>query len=377
MMCPTAAKAGSGPSGFLPSVADDSRFVKEARFYKKLDQLRVECELCPRRCKVADLERGYCGVRENRGGTYYTLVHSRPCSVGARDPIEKKPLYHYLPGTSAFSIATAGCNMECRFCQNWQISQFRPEQVRSIYMPPPEVARLAKRYDADTIAYTYSEPVVFCEYAHDAAKAARAAGVGSVIISNGYIEKPALVALCKQLTGVKIDFKGFTDEFYRKYCSGKLKPVLDTLVNLRDIGIWYELVVLLIPTLNDDTDDLRDMCRWIKSNLGPDVPVHFSRFHASYKIKHLSDTPLKTLEKAHRIAREAGLHYVYLGNVYGHHAESTYCPGCEKRLIRRTGYRIRVEGMKNGKCAKCGRPIPGVWSQEQALAGTWKSALER
>jgi len=376
MMCPLAPQVGGAVSGILPSTGGDQRFVKKAMFFKKLDQLRVECELCPRHCRVADMERGYCGVRENRGGTYYTLVHSRPCSVGPHDPIEKKPLFHYLPGTQAFSIATAGCNMECRFCQNWQISQFRPEQVRSIYMPPSEVARLAKRYGADTIAYTYSEPVIFYEFARDSAEAARAQGVGSVIISNGYINKAPLVEICKQLTAVKIDFKGFSNEFYRKYCSGTLQPVLDTLVSLHEIGIWYEIVVLLIPTLNDDPGELRDMCQWVYKHLGPDVPVHFSRFYPQYKIRDLPITPLRTLEEARNTALDAGLHYVYIGNVGGHPAESTYCPTCKNRLIRRVSYFVQIEGLKDGKCSKCGRPIPGVWSQEHALAGDWKSALK-
>lgn len=341
---------------------DDAQFVKEARYYKKLADLCVECELCPKACKVADLERGYCGVRENRGGTYYTLVHSRVCSVGPDDPIEKKPFSHYLPGTIAFSLATAGCNMECRYCQNWNISQYRPEQVQSQYLPPSAVAAAAKRFGAQTIAYTYSEPVIFYEYVYDCAVEARKHGLGNVIISNGYIKREPLVELCKVLSGVKIDFKGFTDKFYKEVCSGELQPVLDTLLTLRDAGIWYELVTLLIPTFNDSDQELQAMCAWIRKNLGPDVPIHFSRFHRMYKMLNLPSTPLKTLEKARKIALDAGLNYVYLGNVPGHEAESTYCPKCKDVLIKRYGYHIAANRLKDGACPGCKTRIPGFWS---------------
>jgi pyruvate formate lyase activating enzyme len=332
----------------------------EAMYYKKLPDIRVECELCPRACQVADLERGYCGVRENRDGKYYTLVHSRVCSLNA-DPIEKKPLFHYLPGTRAYSIATAGCNIECKFCQNWQISQFRPEQIDNIKLTPEEVIRFAQEKKCDTIAYTYSEPVVFYEYMYDTARVGKREGVGSVMISNGYIKKEPLVELCKELSAVKIDFKAFTEKFYKETCSGELKPVLETLVTLKEIGIWFEIVMLVIPTLNDSDKELNDMCSWIYENLGADVPVHFSRFSSRYKIKNLPPTPIKTLEKARNIAIESGLNFAYTGNVPGHPGESTYCPDCKEVLIKRVGYTILQYSLNVNKCGNCKHPIPGVW----------------
>jgi pyruvate formate lyase activating enzyme len=340
---------------------DEEEFpATEAMYYKQLPDIRVECELCPRACQVADLERGYCGVRENRNGKYYTLVHSRVCSLNA-DPIEKKPLFHYLPGTRAYSIATAGCNIECKFCQNWQISQFRPEQIDNIKLTPEEVIRFAKEKSCDTIAYTYSEPVVFYEYMYDTARVGKREGIGSVMISNGYIKKEPLVELCKELSAVKIDFKAFTEKFYKETCSGELKPVLETLVTLKEIGIWFEIVMLVIPTLNDSDKELKGMCSWIYENLGADVPVHFSRFHSTYKIKNLPPTPTKTLEKARNIAMESGLNFAYTGNVPGHPGESTYCPDCKEVLIKRVGYTILQYSLNGNKCGNCKHPIPGIW----------------
>ncbi len=336
--------------------------LKEVSFYKKLPDLKIQCEICPKQCEIADLERGYCGNKENRKGKYYSLVYGESCAAHI-DPIEKKPLFHYLPSTNAFSIASVGCNFECKFCQNWRIAQYRPEQVESFYLPPKEVVSLAKRKACPTIAYTYTEPVVFYEYMYDTAKLARSEGIGSVMISNGFINEEPLIKLCKQLTGVKVDLKAFTENFYKDYCSGELKPVLDTLKTLKKVGIWYEIVVLLIPTLNDSESEIREMCQWIKAELGVGVPVHFSRFHPMYKIKNLPSTPVKTLETARNIARETGLHYVYLGNVPGNEGESTYCPGCGELVIRRIGYHIIKNVIKGGKCPKCGHVIPGVWER--------------
>ncbi len=366
--------AGRAAADPLADFGPQRRFVKEAAFYKPLDNLRVQCLLCPKECRVADRERGFCGVRENRGGVYYTLVHSRPCSIGAADPIEKKPLFHYLPGTNAFSIATAGCNMECQFCQNWQISQFRPEQVRSRYLPPREVVRLARAQAAPTIAFTYSEPTIFFEYMYDTAKAARAQGVGGVMISSGFINGPPMRKLCEQLTAVKIDLKAFTERFYANVCAGHLQPVLDTLKTLKDTGIWFEIVVLVIPTLNDSRKELADMCQWVREELGPDRPIHFSRFYPTYRLRNLPPTPVETLTMARDIAMKAGLHYAYVGNVAGHPGEHTYCPRCRAVVIRRTGYATRLVGLWDGKCARCGQPIAGVWTQEQALH--WRERLK-
>ena len=339
----------------------------EAMFWEKRAEDKVQCALCPRACEVAKEERGYCGVRENQGGKYQTLVYGTLCSANI-DPIEKKPLFHYQPGTTAMSIATAGCNMECKFCQNWQISQFRPEQVDSVLVTPDKLVEACKARSCPTIAYTYSEPVIFYEYMHDTAALARKAGIGSVAISNGYIQEKPLRELCRHLTGIKIDFKAFSEKFYADQCAGKLQPVLATLEVLKDVGIWFELVVLIVSTLNDSADEVKQMSQWVVSHLGPDVPMHFTRFHPTYRLTNLPPTPVATLERCRQIALDAGVRYVYAGNVPMHPGENTYCHACKTELIRRVGYQISANTIKNGKCPKCGAAIPGVWSQEQALA---------
>jgi pyruvate formate lyase activating enzyme len=342
------------------ALAAEPERLHEVMFYKKLSDLRIECGVCPKKCTIADLERGYCGNKENRGGVYYTLVHSHPCTMHV-DPIEKKPLFHCLPSSLAYSIATAGCNFDCRFCQNWNIAQYRPEQIESAFIPPDAIVKEAREQNCVTIAYTYSEPVVFYEYMYDCACEGKQRGVGSVMISNGFINEEPLRKLCKQLTAVKIDLKSFSNRFYKDYCSGELEPVLKTLMILKDTGIWFEIVVLIIPTLNDSPAEIRVMTQWILKNLGPDVPLHFTRFHPMYKIKNLPPTPVNTLEACHKIARESGLHYVYIGNVTGHPAESTYCPRCNKQLIQRMGFSVLQNCIKNGTCS-CGQQIPGVWA---------------
>lgn len=348
--------AGGSESGQdAPELSDH-----EAMAYEKLDGKRIRCDLCPRECVVADRERGFCGVRENRGGTYHTLVYGRPCAVHV-DPIEKKPLFHFLPGTRALSIATAGCNVECQFCQNWRISQFRPEQVDSVHAPPRAIADAAGQHDCRSIAYTYSEPVVFSEYALDCAREGNRQGVKSVYISNGYIKAEPMRELCRELSAVKVDLKAFTQEFYEKYVRGKLKPVLQTLELLREEGMHTEIVVLLIPELNDGQDEIRKMARWIRKNLGPGVPLHFTRFYPAYRMKNRAPTPIRTLEKAREAAADEGLDYVYVGNVRGHQYESTYCAGCGERVIHRYGYRIIKSRIDGGKCENCGTEIPGVW----------------
>lgn len=340
----------------------NNQYLKEVMFYNKLEDLKIECGICPKKCRIADYERGYCGNKENRGGTYYSLVYARPCSIHV-DPIEKKPLFHYLPSTETFSIAAAGCNFECRFCQNWQIAQYRPEQIESSFMSPEMIVQQAIKQRAPTIAYTYSEPVVFLEYMFDCAREGRQKGIESVMISNGFINEEPLLSLCRHLTAVKIDLKAFTNDFYKNYCSGELEPVLTTLKLLRKINMWFEIVVLIIPTLNDSPDEIRKMCTWIVSTLGSDIPLHFTRFHPMYKVTNLPPTPVKTLETCHAIATGAGLHYVYLGNVPGHPAESTYCPKCGKIIIRRMGLSVMENTMDQGKCSYCGMPIPGRWDQ--------------
>ena len=333
----------------------------EARFYKKLEDREIECTLCPRACKLGDKERGYCGVRENIGGTYYTLVYGKACSRNL-DPIEKKPFFHFLPGQTALSIATAGCNVNCKFCQNWEISQVRPEQIRHIDLPPASVAAFAKQYRSPAIAYTYSEPVVFFEYMYDTSIEARKRGLRNLVITGGHINQEPLQELIKVVDGIKVDLKSFSQDFYTKYVRGELNPVLEAIQIVAKSKVWMEIVYLVIPTLNDSTEEIRRMCRWIKEEIGPDIPLHFSRFYPMYLMKNLPPTPLTTLENAYHTARQEGLEYVYIGNVPGHKSENTFCPGCNNIVIGRQGYRIEKIQIREGRCTFCQRSIPGVWT---------------
>ena len=347
-------------SASLPA-EDDSRFRVEARFYEKLTGKNVRCKLCPRECVVGDRGRGHCRVRENRDGKYYSLVHSRVCTAHI-DPIEKKPFFHFHPGALAFSIATVGCNVNCKFCQNWEISQARPEELPATYLPPTKVAALAKQNQCPAVAFTYSEPTVFNEFVTDTADAARAQGLKSVVISNGFIQQEPLKKLCGHVDAIKVDLKSFSPAYYRNVVNGELQPVLDTLLTLRKLGKWSEIVYLVVPTLNDRDPEFRDLARWIKSNLGPDVPIHFTRFHPLYLLKNLPPTPVATLERAKAIADAEGLHYVYIGNVPGHPAENTFCPKCRRLLIERAGFTITQMHIRAGKCEYCKHVIPGVWA---------------
>jgi pyruvate formate lyase activating enzyme len=331
-----------------------------ARWWKEAGEKRVECELCPRQCRVADRERGTCGVRENRDGKYYTLVHSRPCTSHV-DPIEKKPFYHVLPGKTAFSLAAPGCNMECKFCQNWEIAQVRPEQVHTVSARPNDIARLARDHGSPAIACTYSEPTVWSEYVYDIAVAAKAAGLRSLMISNGFIQSKPMTDLTDVLSAVKIDLKAFTDRFYQDQCRGELRPVLDTLRLLSKRKTWLEIVVLVILGLNDDEQEIRSLSRFVRDEVGPDVPLHFTRFRPSYRMMNVPSTPVRTLEHAREVALAEGLHFVYVGNIVGHPGNHTYCPGCKATIVRRSGLSLLENRLKAGKCPDCGRAIPGIW----------------
>jgi len=339
---------------------DDSRYHVEARFYEKLPDKMVRCKLCPRECVVAQGSRGYCRVRENRNGIYYTLVHSRIVSAHI-DPIEKKPFFHFLPGHMAFSVATAGCNVNCKFCQNWEISQARPEDLPAQYLPPKELAALAGENRCPVVSFTYNEPTIFNEYVTDAAEAARDAGLKSVVVTNGFIQQAPMKRVCQRADAIKIDLKAFSADYYRNVVNGQLQPILDTLVTIRKQGRWLEIVYLTVPTLNDREAEIRDMSRWIKAELGPDVPIHFTRFTPLYLLKNLPPTPVETLERAKAVADAEGLHYVYIGNVPGHPAENTYCPKCHHLVIERAGFTIKQMNLRKGKCQNCQNPIPGVW----------------
>jgi pyruvate formate lyase activating enzyme len=357
-------KAAALPSlvagGAATAAESDAQFITEAKFYEKLPHKKIKCKLCPRECVIDDRERGYCGARENRGGTYYSLVYSRVCAAHV-DPIEKKPFFHFYPGSLAFSIATAGCNVNCKMCQNWEISQVRPEQVRNIYLPPEKVAEVARESRCLSIAYTYSEPVIFYEYMVDCARAGHAAGVKSAVVTGGYIHQEPLKKLCEFVDAIKVDLKAFSEKYYKEVVNGELKPVLDALVTMRKQGMWTEIVYLVVPTLNDGDEELKGLAKWVKSELGPDVPLHFSRFHPEYLLKNLPPTPLNTLERAKAISDSEGLHYVYLGNVPGHPAESTYCPNCKRVVVERVGYTIRNMHLSKNRCRYCHQMIAGVW----------------
>lgn len=345
--------------GAAPVSANGS--PKEALYYRKLTGGSVRCEVCPRECVIGKGQRGYCGTRENRNGILYSLVYGQIASF-APDPIEKKPFFHVVPGSIAFSIATAGCNIRCKFCQNYTLSQAKPEDLRSISIAPERLASEAKRSGSQFIAYTYNEPTVFTEYVHDCAAAGKKDGLGSVVISNGYINPEPLDRLSEVITAYKVDLKAFTETFYRDITGGELAPVLATIKRLKKNGIWTELVHLTIPTLNDAEKDLREMGKWIMGEIGPDIPVHFTRFHPEYLLTNLPVTPVSTLERARDILRGAGIRYVYVGNVPGHEGESTWCHSCGKKIIERRGYMIGTIAMKDGKCAFCGTVVPGVWT---------------
>ncbi|MFO7638212.1 MAG: AmmeMemoRadiSam system radical SAM enzyme [bacterium] len=332
----------------------------EARHYTKLDRDLVRCELCPHQCVIAPGSRGVCRVRENRDGVLRSLVYGRAATVG-KEPIEKSPFFHFLPGSLRLTLATAGCNQSCKYCQNWELSQSRPEDLPAHDLPPDSVVALALREGVPTICLTYSEPVVFYEYACDIARAARASGLRTVVVTGGYINPGPLAELCALVDAVKIDLKGFTDEFYREVCGSRLAPVLAACRVVRKSGTHLELVNLVVPAHNDDSADVAAMCRWIADSLGTDVPVHFSRFSPAYRLLNAPPTPVRTLERCLTIADAAGLEYAYIGNVPGHEREHSSCPGCGTRLITRRGYQVALNRLRDGRCPDCGREIAGVW----------------
>jgi len=352
----------------LPRVAFSAGGMQKGLIGKKLSPYfialpggAIKCTLCPRECAVAEGKRGHCEVRENQGGKYFSLVYGNPCAVNV-DPIEKKPFFHVLPATTSFSIATAGCNFDCKFCQNWEISQARPEETMNYDLPPADVVAQAERYGARSVASTYVEPTIFFEYMRDVGQIARERKLLNVIHSNGFINPGPLDDLCKVLDAACIDLKGFTEKYYREVAEGELAPVLASLQQLKKRKVHTELVTLLVPGKNDDVKTLRAMAEWIGKELGPETPLHFTRFYPKYKYKTLPPTPVETLERARATALEVGLQYVYLGNVGGHEAESTFCPRCKTKLIERMGYETTVLRLDKGACTVCGLAIPGIWS---------------
>lgn len=338
---------------------------KLSPFYTALDGGSVRCTLCPHGCLIKPGMRGACGVRENREGRLYSLVYANPCAVHV-DPIEKKPFYHVLPASLSFSLATAGCNFHCRFCQNWEISQKGPEETFNVRLDPAGAATQAKSMGAASIASTYVEPTIFMEYMLDLGQEAHRAGLLNVMHSNGFVNPEPLARLMKVLDAACIDLKSANPDFYREICDGELAPVQDTLRRLVKAGVHTEIVHLMIPTLNDDPQETLELIRFVRDELSPEVPVHFTRFHPMYKLMNLPPTPVATLERAHGLAKEMGLKFPYVGNVAGHPAENTYCPQCGQTLITRRGYAIGVVRLQKGKCPSCGRNIPGIWERKPA-----------
>jgi pyruvate formate lyase activating enzyme len=323
-------------------------------------KLKVQCELCPKKCLIEPGQSGECRVRINIDGVLRTVVYGYPCSIHV-DPIEKKPLFHFLPGTRILSIATVGCNLHCKNCQNWEISQANPEDSQAFECQPEKLVQLTKQYNCPSLAYTYTDPIVYYEYTYDTAKLARQANIRNVLVTAGYINEEPWRQLLKYVDAANIDLKGITDDFYRRVCSGTLKPVQDALVIAKASGILVEVTNLIIPTLNDKPEQIRQLVRWIKTNMGGDTPLHFSGFYPRYKMRHLPPTSLKALETARQIAMSEGLDYVYIGNIRSKEGENTYCPACKSLLIERVGYSILKNQLKDGCCPNCGKEIYGVW----------------
>jgi pyruvate formate lyase activating enzyme len=311
-------------------------------------------------CIIAPGQSGECRVRINVDGVLKIVVYGYPCSMHI-DPIEKKPLAHFLPGTPILSLATVGCNLHCRNCQNWEISQANPEESLASFYLPADVVAKAQQYNCPSVAYTYTDPIVYYEYTYDTAKLAREKGLRNVLVTAGYINPEPWKRLLEVVDAANIDLKSMTEDFYRRVCSGTLKPVQNALVMAKAAGILLEVTNLVIPTLNDKPEQIRELVRWIRANLGSDTPLHFSGFTPRYKMRHLPPTSLKTLEMARGIGIDEGLEYVYVGNVHSKKGENTYCPACKSLLIERVSYFVRRNRLREGSCPECGRQIYGVW----------------
>jgi len=335
-------------------------YPRQALFYENLDEETVKCLLCPHECVMKNGQRSFCRAREPKNGKLYSLVYELVCALHV-DPIEKKPLYHMLPGSGALSIATAGCNLRCKFCQNWQISQSPPEDTQNRILTCENLVSLAENNKCRSIAYTYSEPIVFYEYMYDTAALAKERGIKNIAVTAGYIKEAPLRMLTKRIDAANVDLKAYDDKYLKDVCSERLEPLLKAIKIMKEEGVWVELTNLIVPTLNDDMEMIRKMSVWIRENLGTDVPLHFSRFWPMYKLKDLPPTPVSTLEEARKTAMDEGLNYVYVGNVKTQEANNTYCPNCKNLLIKRLGYQIAENNVASGACGSCYHKIAGIW----------------
>ena len=335
--------------------------MREALLYQKLQGNRVQCNLCAHRCIIQPAKRGLCRVRVNKNGILYTKVYGRTIAQHI-DPIEKKPLYHFYPGSKVYSIATPGCNFRCWFCQNWNISQFADDDLlnRGYEATPEHIVSNAKQTGCTSIAYTYTEPTIFFEYSYDTARIAHQAGLKNVYVSNGYMTPEMLDKMSPYLDAINIDLKAFKDETYRRIIGARLQPVLDSLEYVKKLGIWLEVTSLIIPGVNDDINEMQDMAQFIAKELGVDVPWHISRFSPAYKMQNVPPTPLSTLQKAKNLGHENGLHYVYVGNVQSSQDMNTLCPHCGELLVQRSFFGTKINHIKEGRCPRCNMEISGI-----------------
>ncbi len=347
-----------------------------ARHWHALDDGRIQCDLCPRLCRLRDGQRGLCFVRARRGDGLVLTTYGRSSGF-CIDPIEKKPLNHFLPGTPVLSFGTAGCNLACKFCQNWDISKARDFDRLTEAASPEAIAEAAAAAGCPSVAFTYNDPVIFLEYAVDVAAACRARGIRTVAVTAGYICAPPRAEFCRAMDATNVDLKGFTDDFYRRLCAGRLEPVLDTLLYIRhETGTWLEITTLLIPGENDGRREIEALSRWIAERLGPDVPLHFTAFHPDWKLTDRGPTPAHTLAAARDVARANGLRYVYTGNIRDEDGQSTWCHGCGARIIGRDGYAITAwELGGDGRCRRCGTACPGVYAGPPGAWGPRRRAL--
>lgn len=338
---------------------------KEAYLYETLADNLVRCSVCPHRCTIRPGGKGVCRTRINKDGKLYTETYGEVTST-AVDPIEKKPLFHFWPGSYSFSISAVGCSFKCPWCQNYHISQVEPGDVFSDQLKPEKTVELAKRYSCKSISYTYNEPIIWHEYVLDTAKIAKEAGILNVLVTNGYITPEALSQIVDVIDAANVDVKAFNEKFYREYCKAELKPVLEATETMKKKGIHIETTALLIPKLNDDPKEIVELCKWHMEKLGPDTPLHFSRFYPAYKFSDVPPTPIESVAKARETAMNEGLRYVYVGNIPGDPNENTYCPSCKQLLIERNGYDIsRWQLTSDNRCQKCSAPIPIIGTFEQ------------
>jgi pyruvate formate lyase activating enzyme len=351
--------------------------LHEARWWETLPGGKLHCYLCPRHCHIGENQSGFCFIRKNVGGKLYNLGYAQPAAVNI-DPIEKKPLFHFLPGTKIFSLGTAGCNMGCFFCQNWDISKSKADQVHSLHLEPEAVVLSAIEYGCPSVAFTYNEPTIWGEYVVDISKVAHEMGLKTVMVTNGYITREALLDVYQHIDAANVDLKAFTESFYSKVTLTHLQPVLDVLRILRhETNVWIEITTLLIPTLNDGDEEIKQLSGWILENLGDDVPLHFTAFHPDFKLRDKPRTPPETLHRARQIAMAMGIKYVYEGNIYSE-AGNTICPGCKRTLIKRWWHKVSdIHVKEDGTCSFCGYKISGCFQRVTPPSREQRHFLEK